>query len=106
MFFYKEKPLVSFTINTVRTTPGAMLIDCRPKEEFSRGHVSGAVNIPLDKITENRILKRIPDQEKELYIIGSYTSRPGRAVEKLKELGYKNVHEGGFMNEHHGLLVR
>ena len=45
-----------------------MLIDCRTKDEFNHGHVAGAVNIPLDKITEDRILRRFPDIKKLLSI--------------------------------------
>ena len=45
-------------INKAHTSENAMLIDCRTKDEFNHGHVAGAVNIPLDKITEDRILRR------------------------------------------------
>ena len=63
-------------------------------------------NIPLDKITEDRILRRFPDKEKSFYIIGSYSYRSEKAVKAFKKLGYKNAIFGGYMEEHHGILVK
>lgn len=91
-------------INKAHTSENAMLIDCRTKDEFNHGHVAGAVNIPLDKITEDRILRRFPDKETSLYIIGSYNFRPEKAVKAFKKLGYKNAIFGGNMEEHYGML--
>ncbi len=105
MLFFK-KITVNETINKVRTSPNAVLIDCRSKEEFSRGHVAGAINIPVGKITKERVINRFPDKECEIYIVGSYTDKPSTAVSAFKKLGYKNTKRGGYMEEHHGLLSR
>ena len=58
MSIFKKKLTVNEAINKAPTSENAMLIDCRTKDEFNHGHVAGAVNIPLDKITEDRILRR------------------------------------------------
>ena len=68
--------------------------------------MAGTKNIPIDKITEDRILRRFPDKEKYFYIIGSYTCRTEKAVKAFKKLGYKNATFGGYMEEHHGILVK
>ena len=99
MSIFKKKLTVNEAINKAHTSENAMLIDCRTKDEFNHGHVAGAVNIPLDKITEDRILRRFPDKETSLYIIGSYNFRP-------EKLGYKNVIFGGNMEEHYGMLKK
>ncbi len=106
MGLFKKKMTVNMAINKVRTSENAYLIDCREKEKFKEGHVSGAVNCPIDKITEERICRRFPDKTSHFYIVGSYTQKPGSAMRKFKRLGYKNVEDGGYMEEHHGLLAR
>lgn len=106
MSIFKKKLTVNEAINAAHTSANAMLIDCRSKEDFNHGHVAGAVNIPLDKITEDRVVRRIPDKEKVLYIIGSYNFRPEKAVKAFKKSGYKNATFGGNMEEHYGLLKK
>ena len=70
------------------------------------GHVAGAINFPIEKITEERVCRRLPDKTTGLYIIGSYYHKPNVAMKKFKKLGYKNLHFSGFMEEHHGMLTR
>ena len=100
MSIFKKKLTVNEAINKAHTSENAMLIDCRTKD------VAGAVNIPLNKITEDRILRRFPDKETSLYIIGSYNFRPEKAVKAFKKLGYKNAIFGGNMEEHYGMLKK
>ena len=50
--------------------------------------------------------RRFPDKEKSFYIIGSYSYRSEKAVKAFKKLGYKNAIFGGYMEEHHGILVK
>ena len=106
MSIFSKKLTVNQAINAAHTTSNAMLIDCRAKEEYTHGHVARTTNIPLDKMTEDRITRRIPDKEKSLYIIGSYASKSEVAVKKLKKMGYKNAIFGGYMEEHHGILTK
>ena len=106
MLFFKKKTTVNETINKVRTSSNAVLIDCRTKEEFSHGHIAGAVNIPVGKITKERVQNRFPDKEREMYIVGSYTDKPSAAISAFKKLGYKKLRDGGYMEEHYGPLSR
>ena len=87
MSIFKKKLTVNEAINKAHTSQNALLIDCRIEEEYSHGHVAGAINIPLEKMTADRVLRRIPDKEKELYIIGSYSYKPQNAVRTLKKMG-------------------
>ena len=84
MSIFKKRLPVNEATNAAHTSPNAMLIDFRSKDDFHHGHVAGAVNIPLDKITEDRVSKRIPDKDKYLYVIGSYKFRSEKAVNALK----------------------
>ena len=74
--------------------------------EYRSGHISGSINCPIDKITEENILRRFPDKTSQIFIVGSYTQKPGTAVKKFKNLGYKNAQLGGYMEEHHGMMTR
>ena len=66
MSIFKKKLTVNEAINKAHTSENAMLIDCRTKDEFNHGHVAGAVNIPLNKITEDRILRRLDVYKRQL----------------------------------------
>ncbi len=96
-----KKLTVNQARNAANTSPNALLIDCRPKEDYAHGHVGNAINFPIDKITEERVCHRIPDKETALYIIGGYYHKPTEAMKKFKKLGYKNLTFGGYMEEHH-----
>ena len=97
MGIFKKRLTVNEAINAAHTSENAIIIDCRAKEDYQKGHVAGTKNIPLDKI---------PDKEKSFYIIGSYSYRSEKAVKAFKKLGYKNAIFGGYMEEHHGILVK
>lgn len=103
---FKKKATVNTTINKVRTSPNAYLIDCRTKEAYDRGHISGAVSCPIEKIIEDRVLHRFPDKEASIYIVGSYDQKPQKAVKKFRKMGYRKTEAGGYMEEHHGTLAK
>ena len=63
---FMKKLTVNQARNKVTTSKNALLIDCRPKEEYAHGHVSGAISIPIEKITEERVCRRIPDKTTDL----------------------------------------
>jgi ArsR family transcriptional regulator len=52
------------------------LIDTRPEEEFTAGHLPGAINVPLSEL--KRRLRELPrDQEIVAYCRGPYCVRGG-----------------------------
>lgn len=66
----------------------AMVIDVRPSSEYEAGHIEGAVNIPLESLTE-RLSKLPKDQEIVAYCRGPYCLMSFDAVEQLREHGYR-----------------
>jgi len=72
---------------------GALLVDVRGRDEFDGGHITGAINIPLDEITTNlEQIKKCPT----LFYCRS-GARSQIATQKLKDLGLNNVYDlGGF----------
>jgi len=72
---------------------GAAIIDVRTKGEYSRGHVKGSINIPLDQLSGN--LKKIRSKEHPIITCCASGMRSGSAKSYLKSQGYTNVHNGG-----------
>lgn len=76
---------------------GAVFIDVRRPDEWVTGHVSGAVNIPVDDVlgaAETQLPK-----DKDLLFICAAGVRSGLAAEMVSALGYEsdrlyNVEEG------------
>ncbi len=65
-----------------------IVIDVRPWEEYKKGHISGALSIPLPEL-KNR-LKEIPqDREVIAYCRGPYCVLSAEAMKVLRRAGYR-----------------
>lgn len=64
------------------------VIDVRPVEEYSAGHIPGAINVPLSEI-EKSLDELHPDQEIIAYCRGPHCVLAFDAVAKLREKGFK-----------------
>jgi len=67
---------------------GAFIVDVREKNEFVKGHLINAVNIPLSEIRDR--LDEIP-KDKPVYLHCRSSQRSYNAVMALQNLGYDNV---------------
>lgn len=66
----------------------AVLIDVRPANEYDAGHITGAINIPLESLPEH--LAKLPKtQEVVAYCRGPYCMFAFEAVSQLRSKGYK-----------------
>jgi phage shock protein E len=72
---------------------GAVIIDVRTAHEFDRGHIPGAVNIPVDRI--NSSYERIKAMKKPVVLCCASGMRSGTAAATLKAKGLKEVYNGG-----------
>jgi rhodanese-related sulfurtransferase/predicted transcriptional regulator len=72
------------------------LIDTRPEEEFSAGHLPGAINLPLSEL--KRRLRELPrDQEIVAYCRGPYCVLSYETVAELRRRGFKALRlEDGY----------
>ncbi len=73
---------------------GALLIDVRSIREFNSGHLSEAINLPLDDI-ESALPRRVKDKSKVLLLHCQGGSRSGVAKNKLQQLGYTRAYNLG-----------
>ena len=87
-----------------------LLLDVRPPEEYEKGHIQGALSLPLEEI--DRRWKELPrDQELVAYCRGPYCILSDRAIQKLREheikvrklsVGYPEWKQAGFPVEKEG----
>lgn len=68
-----------------------IVIDVRSKQEFLEGHLTGAINIPLNEV-ENKIENKVMDKNAIIIVYCQYGARSKKAQDKLKNMGYKNVY--------------
>jgi len=72
---------------------GALLVDVRSPEEFARGHLEGAVNLPVETI--ERHADELRDKELVLYCRSGLRSQ--RALQVLRGRACRRVHDLGAM---------
>jgi phage shock protein E len=74
---------------------GGVLIDVRTKSEYADGHLDGAINIPLGRLRTDYVQL---DPNRTYVTYCSHGLRSIKAVEILKENGFKHVFNGGSMS--------
>lgn len=82
---------------------GAALIDVREPWEFEKGHVPGAVNVPMSELT--RHLSEVPDN---VVLVCATGNRSGHVANYLTLNGYKRVANlvggtAGWIEAGHGI---
>ncbi len=64
-----------------------VIIDVRPAEEYARGHIPGAVSMPLSELRQR--MDELPDDHDVIaYCEGPYCFASGKAVDQLERAGY------------------
>lgn len=80
-----------------------VLIDVRTKEEYNEGHIPGSINIELDEI--EKIVDIIKDKNSHIYLYCRSGHRSGIALNKVKELGYRDLTNIGGIMHYNGETV-
>ena len=81
---------VSIEVAKRLLSDGALLVDVRNPDEFSEGHIEGAISIPLAALENG-----VSDELKAAELIVTYCKtgkRSARAVDKLKALGLERTY--------------
>jgi rhodanese-related sulfurtransferase len=69
----------------------AFIIDVRKKEDYSQGHIRGAINIPINELAKHETLKKLPP-DKQIVVCGYVGGDVGgEATAMLNVLGYSAV---------------
>lgn len=67
------------------------LVEVLSEDDYKKGHISGAINIPLDKLEEKAPVQ-LQKNETIVVYCGSYSCGAStKAAKKLIEMGYTNV---------------
>ncbi|WP_243233473.1 rhodanese-like domain-containing protein [Microbacterium sp. CIAB417] len=85
----------SITVAELAERSGTPLIDVRERDEFARGHVPGAVNIPMSEIGGR--LGELPGEAFD--VICQMGGRSARVVEALESRGYDATNVDGGTGE-------
>jgi len=74
---------------------GAVLLDVRTDKEHSKGHIPGAVHVPLTEIGAR--VKKLK-KDKEIVVFCQQGNRSIWAIKRLIAMGYKNLYnlKGGY----------
>lgn len=71
-----------------------VLLDARSEEEFSGGHIPGAMVIPHDEI-EERAEAELPEKDVPVFVYCRSGNRSKAAAKSLASLGYSEIYEFG-----------
>ena len=75
-----------------------VLLDVRSEEEFSEGHIPGAIVVPHDEISE-RAEAEIPEKDVPVFVYCRSGRRSKIAAEELVSLGYSEIYEFGGIGD-------
>lgn len=89
-FVYRRTGLLPLKEAKEFQKKGALIIDVRTAGEYDSGHLSQAINLPLDQI-ETQIAAHVRDRNKIVLLHCQSGARSARAAKRLEALGYKNA---------------
>ena len=75
-----------------------ILADVGTEEDFAKGHLEGALNIPYNTLG-TAASQLLPDAEQQIYVYGRSRKTSEKAARKLCELGYVNITEIGTYDQ-------
>ena len=69
----------------------AVVIDVCEPDEFARGHVIGAKNVPLGQI-DDKLAQVVKNKSTQVIMVSQVGARSARAAAAARKLGYENAH--------------
>ena len=72
---------------------GAIIVDVRTPQEYDRGHIPEAFNIPVDRIKVS--IERIKASKLPVIVCCNSGERSATALQYLKAAGIKEAYNGG-----------
>lgn len=95
MNVFKRIPTISAKELENKLDEKPLIIDVRTTAEFQMGHIKGAKNVPLDKVSTHK-------PREKAYIICQSGSRSKRASKILDKNGFEVVNVKGGMRKWNG----
>ena len=94
-FLFVRRGSISGAVAKQLVEDGARLVDVRSPAEYASGHIPGAINIPVQELSD-RIGELAPN-DKPIVLYCQSGMRSASAVRFLKAAGYERVHNLGAM---------
>ena len=82
----------------LNTGAAVTLLDVRTEDEFTAGHIPGAVCLPLQALSA-RAAAVLPDKEAEIFVYCQSGRRSAAAAARLLKMGYSNVSDFGGIQD-------
>ncbi|MCL1142682.1 rhodanese-like domain-containing protein [Shewanella gaetbuli] len=71
---------------------GAKVVDVRGKEEFKKGHIVDAINVPLSEIKNNQNTSLEKYKSSPIILVCNTGMTSGQAAQLLSKQGFENLH--------------
>jgi len=81
------------------------LIDVRTPEEYATAHADGAVNIPVDEVSQ-KISEITTDHDADIYVYCRSGRRAGVAQQVLNGMGYRKVTNLGTLADAQAFVAK
>ena len=82
-----------------------IILDVRRADEFSEGHIPGAINYANEDILQDKP-EVLPDLEQTIYVYCRSGRRSKEAADKLVQMGYTNIIDIGGILDWNGELEK
>ena len=82
-----------------------IILDVRRPDEYAKGHIPGAINVPNEEIGTAEIAE-LPDKSQLILVYCRSGRRSKEASEKLVKLGYTNIVEFGGIQDYEGEIEK
>lgn len=86
---------VETVYKAINDNSDVVILDVRTLEEYNEGHITNAVNIPIDDIDTIDI-----EKDKTIYVYCASGNRSKMATNKLIDMGYTDVYDMGGINNY------
>lgn len=93
------KTVMTFELEQIMKKEKVNIIDCREEDEYSEGHMPGAINMPLSAFLD---YLHLIDKSKAYYVVCYSGSRSQTAAQYLGNQGYKVTNVMGGMSIYRG----
>lgn len=90
---------------SLATSAEQYLIDVRSPEEFAEAHADGAVNIPVDEVSQ-KISDITQDHDADIYVYCRSGRRAGVAQQVLNGMGYRKVTNLGTLADAQAFVAK
>ena len=92
-------------VTMMRDETDYIILDVRRPDEYAKGHIPGAINVPNEEIGTAEIAE-LPDKSQMILVYCRSGRRSKEASEKLAGIGYTNIVEFGGIQDYEGEIEK